>query len=55
MWSISFVGKFICLFSFLFALQDKLKSFAMVGSSHFVMARKCYKILNYEEQQFVCT
>jgi len=55
MWSISFVGKFICLFFLLFVLQDGLRSFTMVGSSYFVMVRKCYKLLDYKEGQFDLT
>jgi hypothetical protein len=52
MWFIFFVGKFICLSTLLFALQDGLRNFAMVGSSNFMMAGKCYKLLDYKEQQF---
>jgi hypothetical protein len=37
-------GKFICLSSLLLALQDGLRSFAMVGSMDSVMIGKCCKL-----------
>ncbi len=41
---VCFVGKFMCLSSLSLALQDGLRSFAMVGSMDSVMMGKCCKL-----------
>ncbi len=40
-----FVGNFICLFFLLFALEDGLRSFVMVGFWIMWHDKKCYKLL----------